>query len=80
MPRNVTSMNGEIVWYSSTKRYGFVRPSEGGAELVFCLDAAGEAALAPVTRGMAVHFMVRQGGDGPEAHHVSSGHMEDDSL
>ncbi len=73
-------MNGEIVWYSGAKRYGFVRPSNGGAEVVFRLDETETAELMPITQGMAVHFMVRQSPEGPVACRITPGHMADDSL
>jgi CspA family cold shock protein len=73
-------MNGEIVWYNASKRYGFVRPSEGGAEIIFHLDEAEEALLGPVSRGQAVHFMVRQESSGPVAIRLAPGHLLDDSI
>jgi CspA family cold shock protein len=73
-------MNGEIVWYNASKRYGFVSPSEGGAEIVFHLVEAEAALLEPVSRGQAVHFMVRQEPSGPIAVRVAPGHLLDDSI
>lgn len=70
-------MNGEIVWYSPAKHYGFVAPSEGGGDIVFHLDAAGQAALGEPRRGMAVHFVVSQGPSGPVARRLEAGHLPD---
>lgn len=68
-------MNGEIVWYSPAKRYGFVAPMEGGGDLVFHLEEADLAGLGAVTRGMAVHFVVAAGPLGPVARRLEAGHL-----
>lgn len=73
-------MNGEIIWYSASKRYGFVCPSEGGAEIVFHLDEAEEASLGAISCGQAVNYMVRQDPSGPVARRLSPGHLLDDSI
>ena len=73
-------MNGEIVWYNASKRYGFVCPSEGGAEIVFHLDEAEEALLGAIARGHAVNYMVRQDPSGPMARRLAPGHLLDDSI
>lgn len=73
-------MNGEIVWYNASKRYGFVCPIEGGAEIVFHLDEADAASLGSIARGQAVHFMVRKGPAGPVAVRLARGHLLDESL
>ncbi|MGY8995707.1 MAG: cold-shock protein [Alphaproteobacteria bacterium] len=73
-------MNGEIVWYNASKRYGFVCPSEGGAEIVFHLDEAEEALLGAIARGQAVNYMVRQDPSGPMARRLAPGHLLDDSI
>lgn len=70
-------MNGEIVWYNASKRYGFVCPSEGGAEIVFRLDEAEEALLGPISRGQAVNYTVRQDPSGPIARRLAPGHLLD---
>ena len=66
-------MNGEIVWYSADRRYGFVRPEDGGADIVFRLGAD-ESPLRPAA-GLAVHFLVAEGDGGPEARHLAPGHV-----
>jgi cold shock protein len=71
-------MNGEIVWYSAQKHYGFVAPLEGGGDIVFHLDAAAHAALGEPVCGMAVHFMVAQSPSGPVAHRLEPGHIPED--
>ena len=70
-------MNGEIVWYSPAKCYGFVAPTEGGGDIVFHLDAAGLARLGAIAPGAAVHFVVAAGPCGPVAHRLEPGHLPD---
>jgi cold shock CspA family protein len=68
-------MNGEIVWYSPEKRYGFVAPVDGGADVVFRLDDSGHAALGAIERGMAVHFLLADSPAGPVARDLAPGHI-----
>jgi len=68
-------MNGEIIWYSPAKHYGFVAPVEGGGDIVFHLQETDLAVLGAVTRGMAVHFVVAQGPCGLAARRLEPGHM-----
>ena len=68
-------MNGEIIWYSPAKGYGFVAPAEGGGDIVFHLDDAARSALGTVSRGMAVHFIVAAGPSGPVARPLEPGHL-----
>ena len=67
-------MNGEIVWYSSEKRYGFVAPSDGGGDIVFRLAEDEAAALGVPVPGQAVHFLVAETPDGPVARRLAAGH------
>lgn len=68
-------MNGEIVWYSPAKRYGFVAPAEGGADVVFQLDREDLAAFGTVAQGMAVHFLLADTAAGPVARDLAPGHI-----
>jgi len=68
-------MNGEIVWYSPAKHYGFVAPSEGGADVAFRLDEAERAAFGVIERGMAVHFLLTESAAGPVACDLAPGHI-----
>ena len=70
-------MNGEIAWYNPAKRYGFVAPAEGGADIVFRLDGGEATALGPLSRGLAVHFLVGETDAGPVARDLAPGHVPD---
>ncbi len=71
-------MNGTIIWYSAQRKYGFVRPLDGGHDIVFDLDPAARARLGEIRTGMAVHYLVRHDMTGPVAHHLMNGHMQED--
>ncbi|MEM7124117.1 MAG: cold shock domain-containing protein [Pseudomonadota bacterium] len=66
-------MNGVIVWYNPSKRYGFVAPQDGGGDIFFRLDDAGIRDLGPVETGMNVHFLLAEGPDGPVAMRLAPG-------
>ena len=66
-------MNGVIVWYNPSKRYGFVAPEDGGGDIFFRLDEAHATALGPIEHGMDVHFSIADGPDGPVALHLAPG-------
>jgi cold shock CspA family protein len=73
------AMNGEIVWYSPERAYGFVRPADGGGDIAFRLADA-SVDLGGVTIGMAVHYMLRHDPIGPLAVRLAPGHLADDGL
>ena len=68
-------MNGEIIWYSPAKRYGFVAPVDGGGDIVFALSASEAGSLGAAACGLAVHFLVADSPGGPEARHLAPGHV-----
>jgi len=68
-------MNGEIVWYSPAKRYGFVVPSDGAGDIVFRLDESRGGELGAPAAGMAVHFVLAESVAGPEARDLRPGHL-----
>ena len=70
-------MNGHIVWYNSTKAYGFVRPVDGGGDMVFDADEGTRARLGTIAEGMAVHFLVRHDRLGAAAWRLEAGHFDD---
>ena len=69
-------MHGTVRWFSPAKGYGFLAPDDGGDDVFVRLEP-GAAALVP---GAAVTFRVVDGADGPEARHVSLGHLPDDEV
>lgn len=66
-------MNGEIVWYSSAKRYGFVAPVDGGGDVFFVLTDDEAAELAPLAPGQAVRFTLAEDDRGPFAARLERG-------
>lgn len=73
-------MNGVIVWYNPSKRYGFVAPEDGGGDIFFRLDEAGVRDLGPVETGMNVHFLLAEGPDGPVAMRLAPGTAPDPQV
>jgi cold shock CspA family protein len=66
-------MNGEIVWYSNARRYGFVRPADGGGDVVFRLTESQARALGALEPGTEVHFLLAETQGGPVASHLERG-------
>ncbi len=73
-------MNGHIVWLRPERSYGFVRPVDGGGDMVFDVNSTTCARLGAIAPGMAVHFLVRHDGKGPVAVILGAGHLDDDTL
>ena len=73
-------MNGHIVWLRPERSYGFVRPVDGGGDMVFDVDGRTHTRLGAIAPGMAVHFMVHHDGKGPVAVILGAGHLDDDIL
>ncbi len=73
-------MNGVIVWYNPSKRYGFVAPEDGGGDIFFRLDEAGVTALEPVETGKNVHFLLAEGPDGPVAMRLAPGNAPEPQV
>ncbi|MBN33688.1 MAG: hypothetical protein CMM46_02725 [Rhodospirillaceae bacterium] len=73
-------MNGDIVWFSESGAYGFIRPLDGGPDIVFCARQSVTPDLGEVRVGLAVHYTVRRDDRGPIAHRIAPGHLDDDSL
>ena len=73
-------MNGNIVWYSALRAYGFVRPVDGGGDIAFHVDDATVRRMGTVAPGTAVNFIVRHDGLGMLACHLAPGHIDDSAL
>lgn len=71
------AMNGEIIWYSAKRRYGFVAPVDGGGDVFFALTGQDAAALGPLKPGIAVRFALVDGPDGPTASRLELGFAPD---
>ena len=67
-------MHGTVRWFNAAKGYGFLAPDDGGDDVFVRLETG---ALDP---GEPVTFRVVEGADGPEARHVSRGHLPDDEA
>lgn len=62
---------GTVKWFSDQKGYGFITPSDGGADLfVHHSGIAGEG-FKTLAEGAAVEFEVGEGQKGPQATNVS---------
>ena len=62
---------GTVKWFSDQKGYGFITPSDGGADLfVHHSGIAGEG-FKTLAEGAAVEFEVGEGQKGPQATNVT---------
>ena len=63
--------SGTVKWFSDQKGYGFITPSDGGADLfVHHSGIAGEG-FKTLAEGAAVEFEVGEGQKGPQATNVT---------
>ena len=61
---------GTVKWFNSTKGFGFIQPSEGGADVFVHISAVEKAGLATLKEGQQVSFDVGRGPKGPRAENV----------
>ncbi|MCC5794631.1 MAG: cold-shock protein [Chromatiales bacterium] len=58
---------GTVKWFNDSKGYGFIAPSEGGADLFVHSSALRDSGLFSLTEGQAVSFEVEEGRKGLQA-------------
>jgi len=55
---------GTVKWFNSTKGYGFIQPSEGGADVFVHISAVEQAGLGSLSEGQKVSFDAVRGQKG----------------
>ena len=62
---------GTVKWFSDDKGYGFITPSDGGADLFVHHSGISGEGFKTLAEGAAVEFEVGEGQKGPQATNVS---------
>ena len=60
-------MEGIVKWFNHTKGFGFITPSEGGADVFVHYSAIEGEGMRSLNEGDRVQFEVTQGDKGPRA-------------
>jgi len=55
---------GTVKWFNSTKGFGFIQPSEGGADVFVHISAVEKAGLATLKEGQQISFDAVRGQKG----------------
>jgi len=58
---------GTVKWFNATKGYGFIQPSEGGADVFVHISAVEQAGLGTLKEGQQVNFEAVRGQKGKVA-------------
>jgi len=64
-------MEGIVKWFNHTKGFGFITPTEGGADVFVHYSAIQGEGMRSLNEGDKVQFEVTQGDKGPRATDVS---------
>ena len=70
-PRRVTVSSGTVKWFNADKGFGFITPSDGGADLFVHHSEIRTEGYATLNEGQKVEFTVGQGKKGPCATSVT---------
>jgi CspA family cold shock protein len=54
--------NGIVKWFNATKGYGFIQPSEGGADVFVHISAIERAGLRGLAEGQTVGYELQRDG------------------
>jgi CspA family cold shock protein len=55
---------GKVKWFNATKGYGFIEPSEGGADAFVHISAVQEAGLTELVEGQEVEYEMTEAKNG----------------
>ncbi|MEX0923009.1 MAG: cold-shock protein [Rhodovibrionaceae bacterium] len=58
---------GTVKWFNGTKGYGFIQPSNGGADVFVHISAVERAGLRDLQEGQEVEFDIEVGRNGKSA-------------
>lgn len=65
---------GTVKWFNGSKGFGFISPSNGGADLFVHFRSIEGDGYKNLTEGDQVQFEIEEGTKGPQATHVSLVH------
>lgn len=63
-------MQGVVKWFDRTKKFGFIRPQDGGQDVFVHVTALAPETANKVADGARVEFEVTAGAKGPQAENV----------
>ena len=64
---------GTVKWFNESKGFGFIAPSDGGADVFLHFSAIEGTGFKTVAEGQAVTYEVENGPKGPQASKVIPG-------
>ena len=63
-------MEGTVKWFDRTKRFGFIKPSDGSPDVFVHHSALEEDSISRIKDGVRVEFETTQGQKGLQANNV----------
>ena len=62
---------GTVKWFNESKGYGFIAPSDGGADVFVHFSAINAEGFKTLSEGQSVSFDIEDGPKGPQATNVT---------
>ncbi len=62
---------GTVKWFNESKGFGFITPSDGGADVFVHFSGIASSGFRTLTEGQAVTYVVENGPKGPQAVQVN---------
>ncbi len=61
---------GTVKWFNADKRFGFITPDDGGADVVAHFSAISTSGYRSLDENQKVEFDITQGQKGPQAENI----------